>query len=90
MQTPIKKAAPSQAAFGNTRPQYTKEISILIAFEAGQTINRFEAERMGDHCLNSTVSNLRAKGHDIRDIWERVPTRFGRKVRVKRYFLNQK
>lgn len=52
--------------------------------KSGTTLNRFEAERIGDHCLHSTISGLRNKGHKIGDEWELVPTRFG-KVHVKRY-----
>ncbi|NEX61730.1 hypothetical protein G3574_11625 [Noviherbaspirillum sp. 17J57-3] len=52
---------------------------------AGQSLNRFEAERLGDHCLHSTISSLRAKGYQFHDDWEWVRTRFGREVHVKRY-----
>lgn len=51
-------------------------------------LNRFEAERIGDHCLNSTVAALRKRGDAILDVWETVPTRYSEKgVRVKRYRL---
>jgi len=63
----------------------TKQSTILEALRDG-SLNRFDAERIGDHCLHSTVSELRSKGYLIRDYWETVPTRFG-KTRVKRYFL---
>ena len=53
------------------------------------SLNRFEAERIGDHCLNSTVSVLTAKGIVIGRVWERVPTRFGNKVTVCRYSVPQ-
>lgn len=52
-----------------------------------RSLNRFEAERLGDHCLNSTVSQLRADGHVLYAAYEHVPTRFGKKVLVKRYSL---
>lgn len=64
----------------------TKKAAILAALRHG-SLNRFEAERLGDHCLNSTVSELRKEGHVIHAMEEHVPTRFGRNVRVKRYFL---
>lgn len=63
----------------------TKLARILAILRSGQTLNRFEAEVLGDHCLNSTVAVLRAEGNLIHDHWERVPTRFGKKARVKRY-----
>jgi len=63
----------------------TKLGRILAILRSGRTLNRFEAEALGDHCLNSTVAVLRADGNLIHDHWERVPTRFGKKARVKRY-----
>lgn len=64
----------------------TKKAAILAILRY-QSLNRFEAERLGDHCLHSTVSALVADGHKIHSCWEEVPTRFGRKTRVKRYSL---
>ncbi|ODS96574.1 MAG: hypothetical protein ABS56_12730 [Lautropia sp. SCN 69-89] len=52
---------------------------------SGRSLNRFEAERIGEHALNSTIAVLRAEGYAIIDRWEEVPTRFGRRARVKRY-----
>lgn len=68
------------------KKQFTKEDSILEILKNGKSLNRFEAERYGDHCLHSTISTLKKKGAMFRAIWERVPTRFGVLVRVKRYF----
>ena len=64
----------------------TKQGRILALLKA-QSLNRFEAEKHGDHCLNSTISSLRSAGYVINDQWEEVPTRFGVMARVKRYFL---
>ena len=52
-------------------------------------LNRFEAERIGDHCLNSTVADLRKTyGSKLIQQWETVPTRYCSKgVRVLRYWL---
>lgn len=63
----------------------TKLARILAILRSGRTLNRFDAEVVGDHCLNSTVSALRADGNLINGQWERVPTRFGKKARVLRY-----
>ncbi|WP_244128114.1 helix-turn-helix domain-containing protein [Burkholderia gladioli] len=60
---------------------------ILLEFRRGAALNRFEAERLGDHCLNSTVAVLRAEGWLIIGEWETVPTRFGKTARVLRYRL---
>lgn len=83
----IKGAAPDQenAPSKIQQEQHTKESIILAIMRSGQSLNRFEAERLGDHCLHSTVSTLRSKGHLFHDAWEWVPTRFGREVHVKRY-----
>lgn len=64
----------------------TKKQAILEALRRG-SLNRFEAERLGDHCLNTTVSELRKEGHNIVAYQEMVPTRFGREARVNRYHL---
>ncbi len=64
----------------------TKKAAILAALRHG-SLNRFEAERLGDHCLNSTIAELRANGYVIHSYPEMVKTRFGRRVRVKRYHL---
>ena len=69
----------------STRPEHTKIGRILEALRSGRSLNRFEAETLGDHALNSTIARLRGEGVLIVDEWEEVPTRFGRPARVKRY-----
>lgn len=64
----------------------TKKSSILAALRA-HSLNRFEAERLGDHCLPTTIAELRSDGFVIHDEWEEVPTRFNKTCRVKRYRL---
>lgn len=59
--------------------------TILRVMRAGKSLNRFEAEVLGDHVLPSTIAGLRAQGHLFLASWERVPTRFGKLVRVRRY-----
>lgn len=83
----IKGAAPDQenAPSKYTNRQDTKELSIIKVLLAGKSLNRFEAEPLGDHCLHSTIATLRAKGYLFLDQWERVPTRFNKEARVKRY-----
>ncbi len=71
----------------NTKHRHpTKKQRILEALRAG-SLNRFEAERIGDHCLHSTVSSLQKSGYVILSHWERVPTRWGSDCRVKRYWV---
>ena len=78
---PREENAPSKAPL----PHITKESTMLAILRAGHSLNRFEAERLGDHCLHSTISTLRSKGHMFHDEWEWVKTRFGKEVHVKRY-----
>ncbi|MFA7666366.1 MAG: helix-turn-helix domain-containing protein [Burkholderiaceae bacterium] len=66
-------------------PKDTKINRILNILRSGISLNRFEAARLGDSCLNSTVAVLRAEGFNIVGVWEEVPNRFGGKTRCKRY-----
>lgn len=86
-QDKTKGAAPDQenAPFKILPAHRTKESAILAILKSGKSLNRFEAEHLGDHCLHSTISTLRDKGYKISDEWEWVNTRFGREVHVKRY-----
>lgn len=68
-----------------TQHGHDTKIARILAELRIRSLNRFEAERIGDHALNSTISVLRAEGHNIIDRWEEVPTRFGKTARVKRY-----
>lgn len=65
--------------------QQGKSATILSILKSGVSLNRFDAEPLGDHCLHSTISELRSKGFIIHDEWESVPTRFNKRVQVKRY-----
>lgn len=79
------KAAPRSES---TSRHCTKKDAIRFALRNPHGLNRFEAERYGDHCLNSTVAELRGDGCLIHSEWEKVPTRFNPKgVRVLRYWL---
>jgi len=61
---------------------------MLARFAQGMSFNRFEAERVGDHCLHTTISDLQRKhGIEFHREWEVVPNRFGSKTRIRRYWL---
>ncbi|AGR72377.1 hypothetical protein GSH05_32260 [Burkholderia pseudomallei] len=60
---------------------------VLLELRRGISLNRFDAERLGDHCLNTTISTLRGEGWLIAGEWETIPTRFGKTARVLRYRL---
>ena len=86
-QDEIKGAAPfpENAPSKVQHQQLNKETTILAIMIEGRSLNRFDAEPLGDHCLHSTIATLRSKGYLFHDEWESVPTRFGKTVRVKRY-----
>jgi len=68
----------------------TKKFNIIQHFLKGLSLNRFEAEELGDHCLHSTVSTMVNKlGLEIPRKWEVVPNRFGGTTRVKRYWFSK-
>lgn len=71
-------------------PKRIKKIDrVEAALKEPHGLNRFEAERIGEHCLNSTVAVLREMyGDKLIQQWETVPTRYCETgVRVYRYWL---
>jgi hypothetical protein len=65
--------AAGQGADQNTHAHHvttspTKKVRVLEALKQPGGLNRFEAERIGDHCLNSTIAELRAGGVMIESI----------------------
>jgi len=68
----------------------TKKFNIIQHFLKGLSLNRYEAEDLGDHCLQSTVSTLCNKlGLEIPRKWEVVSNRFNSTTRVKRYWFSE-
>jgi hypothetical protein len=81
-----QQSSPSQGQSITVTP--SKIARILAILLSGISINRFEAERMGDHCLPSTISELgNCHGLIIDRHFERVPNRWGDPCQVKRYNL---
>lgn len=66
----------------------TKISRILAHLLRDRSLNRFEAERLGDHCLHSTISRL-ANGYGLSFVrkTEMVPNGFGSPCQVTRYRL---
>ncbi|HQU80879.1 MAG TPA: hypothetical protein PLU47_15610 [Azonexus sp.] len=96
MKTTITNAnAGGQPGAGDTaktthkRKIITKIDRVIEALKQPEGMNRFDAERMGDHCLNSSVAVIRTMyGERLIQRWERVPSRFNPDgVRVYRYWL---
>lgn len=89
--TEVSKPGHDEVATPNpNRPRRpTKEDRMLrILLERARSLNRFEAEDLGDHCLHSTVAALQSrKGLTIHREWETVPGYDGSLTRVKRYRL---
>lgn len=56
--------------------------------EKGLRVTRFDAEKIGDHCLNTTVSELgQIDGIKISRRMTKRPTRFGKKVDCNEYWI---
>ena len=74
---------------GNATTEAPSKIArILTHLLSGASINRFEAERIGDHCLPSTIAAL-ANTHCLtfQRQQERVPNNWGAPCTVTRYSL---
>lgn len=72
----------------NTTKPSTKIARVLSHLMAGNSLNRFEAENIGDHCLNSTIAAL-ANRYSLAFLRQReqIPNRFGTLTGVIRYSL---
>jgi len=81
----LQMQLPIDSRKSSTRPK--KWQRILSLFVEGRTLNRFEAERAGDHALHSTVSAIQGRGVTILRRDETVPGFMGLPTRVMRYWL---
>jgi hypothetical protein len=91
--SPDKKIAPheagpisisSSAENNNKAPKKWRRMLKVLA--DGAALTRFDAERHGDHALNSTISDLRRKGIDVSREPITIVGRFG-VIHCKRYWL---
>ena len=89
----MKKATRSEEqssqSHGESSTEAPSKIARILAhLLTGASINRFEAERIGDHCLPSTIAVLANRyGLPIERKQERVPNRWGAPCTVTRYCL---
>lgn len=61
----------------------------LCASEQGCKVTRFDAEHIGDHCLNSTVSEIgRLDGIEVNRQETKRPNQFGSLTSCKEYWLD--
>lgn len=88
-----ERAAVGSGPDQSTRAQSTtikpgKLNNMLRHFARGARLHRFSAERIGDHCLPTSVSDLQIT-HSITFSRERVkvPNRFGSETSVCEYWL---
>ncbi|MBM7062827.1 hypothetical protein JQX08_19100 [Pseudomonas sp. UL073] len=85
---PISKDESSRAHGNSSTEAATKIARILAHLLTGASTNRFEAEGLGDHCLNSTIAILANRhGLTFGRQSERVPNRWGQPCLVTRYSL---
>ena len=93
----MKKATRSEEQSSQSHGQITtsnnakapsKIANVLAHLLNVGTLNRFEAERIGDHCLHSTISAL-ANGYGLKfeRTPEKVPNHWGQPCDVIRYAL---
>jgi hypothetical protein len=86
--TPLKRDRSPAQANHTTSTAPSKICRVLAILISGRSMNRFEAEREGEHCLHTTISAL-ANKHDLLFVRtpETVPTNWGASCRVIRYRL---
>ena len=85
--TRFEKQGSQSQADSTTKPK-TKIARVLEHIIFNGSLNTFEAERIGDHALPSTISSL-ANGYGllIKRTPERVPTNWGAPCDVIRYSI---
>lgn len=84
---PEEKRSQSQGYITTSKPP--SKIARVLAYMLNDgSLQRFEAERLGDHCLHSTISSL-ANGYGLKfqRQLERVPNHWGEPCTVTRYTL---
>ena len=83
------EASHSQGNINSTRTKAQSKISRVLAHLLHHgPLNRFEAERIGDHCLHSTISSLaHSYGLTFARTPEKVPNHWGQPCDVIRYSL---
>ncbi|MFZ5620865.1 MAG: hypothetical protein ACOY5W_07575 [Pseudomonadota bacterium] len=80
--------ATNQQPHHSTIKRQTKQSRILAELASGGSLNRFEAERIGDHVLHTTVSKIERLGIRVSRRTETVPGYDGHATHVCRYWLD--
>ncbi|AOE87950.1 hypothetical protein [Pseudomonas sp. TCU-HL1] len=82
---PGEQGGPLQAEPSHAPSKIARVLAHLLY---SSSLNRFEAERIGDHCLHSTISSLtHSYGLRLMRIPEKVPNHWGAPCGVTRYSL---
>ena len=85
MNSNTKKPPQSARTQGANNKTVSKNNTILNALVEG-SLTRFDAERLGDHCLPSTISALSNQhGLEFPRRWIKVPNRCGGETLCKEY-----
>ena len=88
MSSNTKKPPQSARTQGANIKTVSKNDTILNAL-VETPLTRFDAEQLGDHCLNSTISGLsKQHGLELPRRWVKVPNRFGGETLCKEYTAN--
>ena len=87
MKKPATDGGPSRNVDQADRQRHPTKLARITQALLTGSLNRFEAEEHGDHCLNSTISRIQSRGVMVARRWERVPTRFGTTAKVLRYWI---
>ncbi len=82
-------AASVDAAGSGGKQKQTKIKRVFTELACGRSLNRFEAERLGDHCLHSTIAKIESRGIEVSRYKETVPGFGGHATRVCRYELDE-
>ena len=90
----MKKATPQYQQSSPSHGQFNKAPSkiarVLAHLLYVGSLNRFEAERIGDHCLHSTISSLaHSYGLKFHRAPEKVSNHWGAPCDVTRYSLSE-
>jgi hypothetical protein len=85
----FKESSPKQTRAHSNQLDLGKERGMLLRFATGESHHRFSAERLGDHCLPTTISDLQTRyGLFFSRKRINVPNRFGSSTSVMRYWLD--
>lgn len=70
-----------------TKKSLTNKLVYMLDILSHTSLNKLEAPRYGDTCINTTKSELEAKGCKFDHIDEMIPNRFGSESKFRRYYL---